>query len=258
VVTRFGLSVSQPRRYVTVLRSQPGLAAPQSCQLIGPGVLAVFGRLNAIVCCNAAVVDGLGAVVGSPSASRSGPGSFIRRILAVGRRAVACGSVEIARRVVTRLGLSVSEASRDVAVLSSEPGLPAPHSCQLVGSGILAILGGLCAVFGCNLAVVNSLGTVVGSPSLPQGGSGTFACRLLTLARLPVPGGAVEITRRVITGLGLSITLLGLSITHVRSQVAVPPLCVALACGRKGVFTLSRVITVLIVARHVEVSSSVI
>jgi hypothetical protein len=239
------------------VRSQPSLPAPHTCQLVGPGILAVFGGLYAIFGCNPAVVDGLGAVVRSPSAPRSRPGTFICRILAVARRAVPCGSVEITRRVVTRLGLPVSQAGRDVTVLCSQPGLPAPHSCQLVGPGILAVLGGLCAVFGCNLAVVDGLGAIVRSFSLPRGGSGTFACRLLTLARRAIPCGSVEITRRVVTRFGLAVTLLGLAVTYVRSQIAVPPFYVALPCGCRGVLTVTRAIAVLIWARHVEVRSSV-
>jgi len=101
------------------------------------------------------------------------------------------------------------------------------------------------------------LGAVVGSLSVPQGGSGTFACRLLTLARRAVPCGSVEITRRVVARFGLSVTLLGLSVTHVRSQIAVPPFYVALPCSCKGVVTFTRAIPVLIWVRHVEVRPSV-
>jgi hypothetical protein len=101
------------------------------------------------------------------------------------------------------------------------------------------------------------LGAVVGSLSLPRGGSVAFACSLLTLARRAVPGGSVEITRRVVTRFGLSVTLLGLSVTHVRSQIAVPPFYVALPCGCKGVLSFTRASAVLIGAGHVEVHSSV-
>jgi hypothetical protein len=51
---------------------------------------------------------------------------------------------------------------------------------------------------------------------------------LLTLARGAVPCGSVEITRRVVTRLGLSITLLGLAVTHIGGQIAVPAFYVAL------------------------------
>ncbi|HEY8840758.1 MAG TPA: hypothetical protein VIO80_08950, partial [Candidatus Dormibacteraeota bacterium] len=84
----------------------------------------------------------------------------------------------------------------------------------------------------------------------PQGGSRTFACRLLTLARRAVPCGSVEITRRVVTRFGLSVT-------HVRSQIAVPPFYVALPCSCKGVLTFTRAIAVLIWACHAEGRSSV-
>jgi hypothetical protein len=250
VVARFGLSVTQPGRDVTVLRSQPGLPAAHSGQLVGPGILAVLGGLRAILGCNLAIVDGLGAVVRSPSAPRGGLGTFVCRMLTVARRAVPCGSVEITRRVVTRFGLSVTLPGRDVTALRSQPGLPAAHSGQLVGPGILAVLGGLRAIFGCNLAVVNGLGAVVRSLIVPRGSSGTFACRMLTLASRAVTCGSVEITRRVITRFGLSVTQLGREVTHVRSQIAVTPFYVALACRCKGVFAFIRATAVLIRARH--------
>jgi hypothetical protein len=74
---------------------------------------------------------------------------------------------------------------------------------------------------------------------------------LLTLARCAVPGGSVEITRRVVTRLGLSITLLGFPVTHVGSQIAVPAFDVALPCDCGGVLIFTRAIAVLIWARHV-------
>ena len=235
VVTRFGLSVTQPGRDVTVLRSQPGLLAAHSGQLVGPGIFAVLGGLGAIFGCNFAIVDGLGAVVRSPSPPRGGLGTLVCRMLTLARRAIPCGSVEITRRVVTRSGFSVTQLSRDVTVLRSQPGLPAAHSCQLVGPGILAVFGGVCAIFGRNLAVLDGLGAVVRSRSTPRGSSGTFAGRMLTLARRAIPCGSVEITRRVVTRFGLSVTLLGLSVTHVRSQIAITPFYVALARGCQGV-----------------------
>ncbi|HEY4896610.1 MAG TPA: hypothetical protein VII01_11020, partial [Solirubrobacteraceae bacterium] len=137
------------------------------------------------------VVDGLGAVVRSPSAPRGGLGTFVCRALIVARRAIPCGSVAITRCVVPCFGLSVTQPGRDVTVLGSQPGLPAAHPCQLVRPGIFAVLGGLCAIFGCNLAVVDGLGAVVRSLSTPRGSSGTFARRMLTLARRAIPCGSV-------------------------------------------------------------------
>jgi hypothetical protein len=258
VVTRFGLSVTQPGRDVTVLRSQPGLLAAHSCQLVGPGIFAVLGGLGAIFGCNFAIVDGLGAVVRSPSAPRGGLGTLVCRMLTLARRAIPCGSVEITRRVVTRSGFSVTQLSRDVTVLRSQPGLPAAHSCQLVGPGILAVFGGVCAIFGRHLAVLDGLGAVVRSRSTPRGSSGTLAGRMLTLARRAIPCGSVEITRRVVTRFGLSVTLLGLSVTHVRSQIAITPFYVALARGCRGVSVYLRDTAVLIRASHAAVLLRVI
>jgi len=156
-------------------------------------------------------------------------------MLTVGRRAVTGGSIEIARRVITRLGLSVPQPGRNVAILRSQARLPPAYSCQLVGPGILAVLGGLGAVFGRHLAVVDSLGSVVRRLCVRRRTRGTFAVRLLTLTRRAVPRRSVEVTRGVVTGGGLAVTLFGIPITHVRGQVAVPPFDIPLACGCQGV-----------------------
>jgi len=193
VVPRFGLSVAQLGREVT-----------RSCS--HRGVFSVLGCLCTIFGCKLAIVDGLGAVDRSLSAPRCGLGPFVYRALAVARSAVPRGSVEITRRVVTRFGLSVPQPGRHVTVLRSQPSLPAPHTCQLVGPGILAVFGGLYAIFGCNPAVVDGLGAVVRGPSAPRSGPGTFVCRILAVARRAVPCGSVEITRRVVTRLGLSVS----------------------------------------------------
>ena len=253
VVARLGLSVTQLGRDVTILRSQPSLPAACSCQLVGPGILTVLGRLCAIFRCNPAVVDGSFAVVRSPSATRGCLCTFVRRILAVARRAIPCGSVQITCRVVTRLRLSVAQLGGDVTVLRSQTGLPAAHSCQLVGAGILTILGGLCAIFRCNLAVVDSSFAVVGSPSMPRGSLGTFARLLLTVARRAIPCGSVEITRRVVARFGLPVTQGGLPVTHIRSQIAVASFYVALACGRDGILAVISATVVLIWAPRAAV-----
>ena len=157
-------------------------------------------------------------------------------MLPVGRGAVTRGSIEIARRVITRLGLSVTQPGRDVAILGSQARLPTAYSCQLVGPGILAVLGGLGAVFGRHLAVIDSLGPVIRSLGVPRWRTGTFALGLLTLTCRAVPCRPVEVARRVITRCGLPVTLLGLSVTHVGGQIAVAPFYVALTCDCKGVF----------------------
>jgi hypothetical protein len=335
VVTRFGLSVTQPCRDVTVPGGQPSLATAHGRQLVSPGILAVLRRLCAIVrrnfavvdsshaairgigtarvgsrafvcrapaiagraiprgsveitgrvvarfgvsvtllgsevtrpcsqsqsfallgglraifSCKPAVVDRLGAVIRGLGAPRRGLSTFVCRMLTVGRRAIPRGSVKIARRVVTRFGFSVAQPGRDVTVLRSQAGLPTAHSSPLVASRIFAVLCGLGAIFRRNLAVVDGLGPVIRSLSVPRGRSGTFACLLFTLARRAIPCGSVEVTRRVVTRFGLSITLLCLSVTHVRGQIAVAPFQVALACLCQGVLALIRPTRVLIWECH--------
>jgi hypothetical protein len=145
-------------------------------------------------------------------------------MLTIGRRAIPRGSIQIARSVIACFRLSVTQTGRDVTILRSQARLPTAHSCQLVGPGILAVLGGLGAVFGRNLAVLESLGAVIRRLSAPRGSSGTFACRPLTITRRPVPCGPVDITRCVITRCSLSVALLRLSVAYVRGQISVAPL----------------------------------
>gem|GEM_PF-1325059 len=238
VVPGFGLSVTQPGGDVTVLGSQTRLPTAQAGQLVGARVFAVFGGLGAIFGRHPAVVDGLGAVVGSAGATRGGLVTFVCRLLTVGRRAIACGSVKIARRVIARFGLAVAQPGRDVTVLGSQTGHSPAHSSQLVGPGVFAVLGGLGAIFGRHLAVVDSLGTVIGGFSVPGGRSGAFACRPSTFAHRPIPFGSVKIAGRVVARLSLSVALLGLPVTHVRREIAVATLYVTLARRRQGVIAL--------------------
>jgi hypothetical protein len=100
------------------------------------------------------------------------------------------------------------------------------------------------AILGGHPAVVDSLGAVVGGLGVGRGSSGAFACRLRTLSGGAIAGGPVEITRRV-TRFGLSVTLLGISVTNVRGQVAVATFYVSLAWRRQGVRTLIRPASVL-------------
>jgi hypothetical protein len=187
VVTRFGLSVTQPGCNVAVLGSQPSLSPPYSRQLVGPGIKAVLGGVGAIFGRNPAVVDGLRAVVCGSSPPRGGLDTFVCRILAVARGAIPGGSVEIARGIVTRFRLSVAQPGGDVTVLCSQPGLAAPHSIQLVGPRILAVFGGVRSIFGCNLAVVDCLGAVVRSLVVRRGSSVAFARLASTVARRAIP-----------------------------------------------------------------------
>jgi hypothetical protein len=64
-------------------------------------------------------------------------------MLTVAGGAITRGPVEVARRVITRFGLSVTQPGRDVTVLRSQAGLPAADSGQLIGFGIVAVRFGL-------------------------------------------------------------------------------------------------------------------
>ena len=226
VVTRFGLPVSQPGRDITVLSRHPGLATAHACQLVRPGIGAVLGSLGTVFGRNLAVVDGLGAVVRGPSASPGGLVTFVCRIFPVGRGAIAGGSVKIACRVITCLGLTVTQAGGDVSVRRSLAGLAAPNSCQLVGPGIFTVLGGVGTIFGRNLAVVDRLGTIVRSLGAARRRPRAFALGLMTL--------------RVVARRGLSVTLLRFSVAHIRGQIAVAPFDVALAGRGQSVEVLIR------------------
>jgi hypothetical protein len=223
VVTRLGLSVTQPGRDVTILRSLPRLPTAHARQLVGSGIFTVLRGLCAILGCNLTVVYGLGSVVRSPRSARFGLGAVICRMLTVAFRTVPCGSVEITRRVVTRFGLSVTQPGGDVTTVRSQSGLTTAHSCQLVGSGILAVLGGLRAIFGSNLAVIDGLHAVVRSPRSARRSLGALASLIQMVARRTIPCRSVKIACRVVTRFRLSVTLLSLSITNICSQIAVTP-----------------------------------
>ncbi|HZQ50322.1 MAG TPA: hypothetical protein VFB69_08440 [Candidatus Dormibacteraeota bacterium] len=154
--------------------------------------------------------------------------------MTVGRRPIPGGAVEIAGRVVARLGLPVAKPGRDIAILRRKAGLPAAHPAQLVGPGILAVLGGLRAVFGRNLAVIDGLSAVVGSIKSPRRRRAALA-RGSTLAFGAVTGRSVEVTRSVIARGGLSITLLRLAVPHVGGQVPVATFEVTLSGLGEGV-----------------------
>ena len=161
-------------------------------------------------------------------------------MLTIGRRAVTCGSVKIAGRVITRFGLSVTQPGRDVAILRGQARLPAAHAGQLVGPGIFAVLGRLGAILGRNLAVIYGLGAVIGSLGVRGWRQRTFACRVVTLARGAVTCGAVEVTRRVVASRGLTVTLFGLTVTHIRGQIAIAPFYIPLTRGCQGVLAIVR------------------
>ena len=236
VVTRFGLPVSQPGRDITVLSRHPGLATAHACQLVRPGIGAVLGSLGTVFGRNLAVVDGLGAVVRGTSASPGGLVTFVCRIFPVGRGAIAGGSVKIACRVITCLGLTVTQAGGDVSVRRSLAGLAAPNSCQLVGPGIFTVLGGVGTIFGRNLAVVDGLGAVVRGTSASPGGLVTFVCRIFPVGRGAIAGGSVKIACRVITCLGLTVTQAGgdVSVRRSLAGLAAPNSCQLVG---PGIFT---------------------
>jgi len=137
---------------------------------------------------------------------------------------VTCGVVRGFKPVYVYIGGHELSADTlcaiDLAPYGSEPGAPAACSCQLVGPGIftvpgclgaifrgnLAVVAALCTIFRCNLAIVDGPYAAVRSLSAPGVGPGTFICRALTVARRAIPCGSVEITRRVVTRFGLSVT----------------------------------------------------
>jgi hypothetical protein len=98
----------------------------------------------------------------------------------------------------------------DLAPDGSQPGAPAAYSCQLVGPGIFTVLGGLCAT----------------------------------------PCGSVEITRRVVMRVGLSVTQLGRDVTILRGQIAFATVDVALARSCKCISVCPRGPAVLIWPSH--------
>jgi hypothetical protein len=214
-------------------RSQPGAPAACSRQLISSGIFTVPGGLCAVFGCNPAVVAALcsifrcdPAVVDSSHAAvcglstpRVGPRAFVFRALTVAR---SLGSVEIADCVVTRFSFSVTKLSRDVTLARSHAGLPTANCCQFVSSGIFTIFGGLCAIFGCNLAIIDGSHAAVRSISAARVGPGAFVDRALAVAQCAVPCSSVEVTRCVVTRLGLSVTLLGRNVTLSRSQSGLP------------------------------------
>jgi hypothetical protein len=214
VVTRFGLSVAQSRRDVSVPRGESGLSATHSRQLVGPGILAVLRRMRAIFGCNLAVVDGPYAAVGRLSAPRVGPRTFVYGTLTVARRPIPRTSVAITSSVVSRLGLSVTQPRRDVAVPRGEPGLPTAHGGQLVGPGVLAVPRRLGAIVGGNFAVVDGSFAAVRGISAARIGPSAFICSAPEIARRTIRCGSVELTSRVVTRFSVSVALLSGQVTR--------------------------------------------
>jgi hypothetical protein len=118
VITRFGLSVTEPGRDVTVLRSQAGLPAAHPGQLVGPGIFAVLGGLGTVFGRNLAVVNSLCAVICSLGVRRWGSRSFACGLLTLVRCAVSRGVIARSCLSVALLGLSVAYVRGQIAVAS--------------------------------------------------------------------------------------------------------------------------------------------
>ena len=136
-------------------------------------------------------------------------GAFVGRASAVARRPIPCTSIEITRSVIAPLSLSVAKLGRNVSRARSQ-------------TGLFAVLGCLCAILRCKLAVVDRQGAVLGGLSATEGSPCTFVGGILTIARRAIAGGSVEITRRVVAGLGLPVTQLGRNIAILRGQPGLP------------------------------------
>jgi hypothetical protein len=134
IVTRFGIAVAQPCRDVPVSRGQTSLTTAHGSLLVGPGILAVFRRLRAVLCGDLAVVDGSLAAVGCLSTTGIGAGAFVGCSLPVARCAIPRGAIAISCSVVTSFGLAIPEPGRNVAVSRRQAGLAAAHRCQLVSA----------------------------------------------------------------------------------------------------------------------------
>src|ERR1700687_4919868 len=93
---------------------------------------------------------------------------------------------------------AVSPDAIDLARDCRQSGAAAAHSCQLVGPGILTVLGGLRAIFRRNLAVQAALGAIVRRHLAVVDGSHA-AVRGVSRA---IPRGSGEVARRVVSRFG--------------------------------------------------------
>ena len=191
-VARFSLPVTQPGRNVAVAGRQAGFPAAHSGQLVRPRILAVLGGLRPIVCGDLAVVDSSFAAVRGIGAARVGAGAFVCRAPAIARRAITGRPVELARRVVTRLGVPVALLGGDVTGAGGQ-------------ARRFAILGRLRAVFGRKPAIVDGLCAVVRGLGAPGGRLGTLVCRAAAVACGAVARGSVEVAGRVVASFGLPV-----------------------------------------------------
>jgi len=181
-----------------------------------------------------AVVGGLRAVAGSLRPSGDAPGSFVGFVLTVAGRAVTGIAVDVTCRVIPCFGLSIAQLGRYVALLRSQPGVPAPDPGKLGGPGVLSVARGLGAILSRNHPVIGGQCAVARGLGPPRCPSRTFIRLMLAVA-----GGAglrapVEVTRRVIARLGVSVTQLGREVALVRGLIAVTPFDVAVDRDRKG------------------------
>ncbi|HEY4915050.1 MAG TPA: hypothetical protein VIJ91_14160 [Candidatus Dormibacteraeota bacterium] len=218
VVARFGVTVAQPGRDVAITRCQTSLPTSHRRLLVGPRIFAVLRRLGAIFGCDFAVVDGSNAAVGSFSAPRVGPSTFVSRALSVARRTNPRSPIAITRRIVTRFGLSITQAGRDVPVTRSQTGLPTAHSRQLVGAGILAVPRRMCAIVRRNFAVVDGPLAAIRGISTTGVGPCAFVCCTPAIARRAISCNSVELSGRVVTRFGVSVTLFGGEVSRPRCE----------------------------------------
>ena len=153
--------------------------------------------------------------------------------------------------IIARLGFLIAQSRGDIAVLRREPRLPAANTGQLVGAGILTVLGCHGAIVGRDLPVLDGLRPVVRSLSPPRGQPGAFASGILAFSGRQVHLGPVDVARRVVARLGLAIALLRLSVAHVGGEVTVAPFEVAIARLGEGVIAIIRSTRVLIWKSHI-------
>ena len=111
---------------------------------------------------------------GGLSAPRVGPRAFVFRALTAARRPIPCGS---ARDRPRRSRASASRSRSSAARSRSRAATPASPDGALLSirrSGIFTIFGGLCAIFGCNFAVIDGSHAAVRSISAASSRPGAF------------------------------------------------------------------------------------
>jgi hypothetical protein len=153
--------------------------------------VALTRSLEMVIRRHLAVGAGLGTVRRSLRPSRCCPGTLIRRILTIAGHSQLLFPVELDRRLVMGIGLSVAQIGREVTLLP--------------GSG---------AIGGCKLAVGRDFRALRSRP-------GPVLCRVLTVARrLQIPH-HVELDRRQVSSVSGSVPHLGGDVTLLRGLSAI-------------------------------------